>query len=481
MRDAFVPAEEKANLTSLASTAEICNVRERRASQSPPFFMKALRPSILFAAFLTLPPAGLISAKQDQPPAGRDAARRVSITDFGAVADSATVNTSAIQTAIDTLTSSGGGTVVIPPGVFVSGALFLKPGVHLRLEKDAVLRASTEVAAHFPARRTRIEGHFEESFTPALINADHCDGLRITGEGTLDGAGRAIWDEFWRLCASAPDKKNFKNLSVPRARLALIENSRDVVIEGVAFKDSQYWNLHLYRCRDVLIKNVRISVPDDYEHAPSTDGIDVDSSQDVAIEGCTISVTDDCIAMKGTKGPFALDDKDSPPTERVRITNCTFKRGYGAVTLGSEATVARDITVENSRFLGVWHVLHLKVRPDTPQRYENIQVRDITLDNKFGSILEIRPWTQYFDLQGQPAPKSIIRNVTFSGIRGRFSSLGRASGNPGQTDISDITFSDLNVKLNQTKLRDGDTVRGLNFTRVIVNGEPVTPPSMGTP
>jgi polygalacturonase len=179
--------------------------------------------------------------------------------------------------------------------------------------------------------------------------------------------------------------------------------------------------------------------------------------------------------MKGTKGPFALEDKDSPPTERVRITNCVFKRGYGAVTLGSEASIVRDITVENSRFLDVWHVLHLKVRPDTPQHYENIQLRNITLDNpKFGSILEIRPWTQYFDLQGQPAPKSIIRKVTFSGIRGRFSSLGRASGNPGQTDISDITFADFDVKLGRSKLRDGDAVRDLTFTNVIINGEPVS-------
>ena len=406
-----------------------------------------------------------------------DATRRTDISTHGAVANSSTVNTRAIQAAIDSLAANGSGTLVIPPGVFVSGALFLKPGVHLHLEKDAVLRASTDVAANFPPRRTRIEGHFEESFTPALINADHCDGLRITGEGTLDGNARPIWDDFMARRNAAPDKKNFKNLSVPRARLALIENSRDVRIEGVTFKDSQFWNLHLYRCRDVLVKNARFTVPDDYEHAPSTDGIDVDSSQDVTIDGCFFSVTDDCVAMKGTKGPFALDDKDSPPTERVRITNCVFKRGYGAVTLGSEATVVRDITVENSRFLNVSHVLHLKVRPDTPQHYENIQVRGITLDNRSGSILEIRPWTQFFDLQGQPAPKSVLRKITFSDIRGRFGSLGRASGNPGQTEIADITFANLDVKLSRSQLQDSNAVRDLKFTNVLINGQSLTAPS----
>jgi alpha-L-rhamnosidase len=114
--------------------------------------------------------------------------KRLSILDTGAVADGGTVNTHAIQAAIDRLAGQGGGTVVVPAGVFVSGALFLKPGVHLHLDKGAVLRCSTDMR-HFPVQRTRIEGHFEERFNPGLINAAGCDGLTMTGDGTLDGAG----------------------------------------------------------------------------------------------------------------------------------------------------------------------------------------------------------------------------------------------------------------------------------------------------
>jgi polygalacturonase len=107
-----------------------------------------------------------------------------SLSDFGAVSDGKTLNTEPIQSAIDHLASKGGGTLAIPHGVFRSGALFLKPGVHLHLDDGAVLKGSTDTR-DYPARVTRIEGHFEE-WLPALINADHTDHLRIGGAGTLD-------------------------------------------------------------------------------------------------------------------------------------------------------------------------------------------------------------------------------------------------------------------------------------------------------
>ena len=85
------------------------------------------------------------------------------------------------------------------------------------------------------------------------------------GQGTLDGAGRPIWDQFWRERNAAADKSTFRNVGVPRARLALIERSRGVVVDGVTFKDSQFWNLHLYHCEGVAVHNARFEVPDDYK------------------------------------------------------------------------------------------------------------------------------------------------------------------------------------------------------------------------
>jgi alpha-L-rhamnosidase len=397
------------------------------------------------------------------------------ITAFGARADGVTLNTRAIQATIDHLAAGGGGTVVVPPGVFVSGALFLKPGVHLRLDAGAVLRCSTEME-NFPRRRTRIEGHFEASFTPALINADGCDGLTISGTGTLDGAGRPIWDLFWKLRAAAPNPASFANIGIPRARLALIENSKGVTVEGVTFKDSQFWNLHIYRCDTVLVKNARFVVPDDYPQAPSSDGIDLDSSRNVTIDGCYFSVTDDCIAAKGSKGPRALQDTNSPPVEHIRIRNCHFRRGHQAFTCGSEATVVRDVIVEDCRVTGPINLLMLKLRPDTPQLYEDIHLRRITLDSDGGRILLVEPWGQYADLQGLPPPKSTVRNVTLSDIAGRFGSFGIIRPNPGQTSFGAIRVSNLRVDLTKDSTLVAEGVPDLAFDRVVVGGKPASAP-----
>jgi alpha-L-rhamnosidase len=396
--------------------------------------------------------------------------RRVSILDTGAVADGATVNTRAIQAAIDRLAGQGGGTVVVPSGVFVSGALFLKPRVHLHLDQGAVLRCSTDMR-HFPVQRTRIEGHFEERFNPGLINASGCDGLTITGEGTLDGAGRPIWDQFWKLRNASKEKGNFRNLDVPRARLAVIEGSRGVTIAGITFKDSQFWNLHLYRCRDVVVKNAGFEVPDDYVQAPSTDGIDIDSCQDVLVDGCRFSVTDDCIAAKGTKGPHALEDKDSPPTERIRVRNCTFRRGHALFTCGSEATVVRDVVVERCRVQDVGAIAHLKLRPDTPQRYEDITFRDLVLESSKGEIVAIRPWSQYFDLKGEAPPHSSVRGLVLEGLRGRFGAFGIVAPNPGQTDIGGVVLRNMDLQLTDERLQVKDAGKPV-VENVVVNGKP---------
>lgn len=396
------------------------------------------------------------------------AAERVSIRKFGAKGDGATIETGAIQAAIDHLATRGGGTLVVPRGVFVSGALFLKPRVNLHLDAGAVIRCTTDMR-HFPPQRTRIEGHFEEKFTPALINARGCDGLRITGQGTLDGAGRPIWDLFWKLRNAAPNPNEFPNLGIPRARLALIKESKDILIEGVTFRDSQFWNLHLYKCEDVLVRKARFEVPDDYKQAPSSDGIDLDSCRKVVIDGCTFSVTDDCIAAKGTKGPRALEDKSSPPVENIRVRNCHFRRGHHALACGSEATIVRDVLVENCRVTGDMILARLKLRPDTPQRYENIAFRNITLDSEGGSLVAVQPWSQYTDLRGAAPPQSVVRGLSFTGIKGRFGAFGVIQPNLGQTRISNVLFQDVDLRLAKEKLVTSE-VRGLRFENVVVNG-----------
>jgi alpha-L-rhamnosidase len=417
-----------------------------------------------FTSLLATAPLWTLAAKSFAAPV-----RELPITSTGAVADNSTVNTRAIQAAIDRLAAKGGGTVIVPKGVFVSGALFFKPKVNLRLTEGAVLKCSTDLA-NFPAQRTRIEGHFLEHFTPAFINASRCDGFQLTGDGVLDGDGMQVWEAFW---AGRAANKNFANTALPRARLALMEGSRDVRIEGITFKDSQFWNCHLYNNDGVLVHNVHFHVPDDYRQAPSTDGIDIDSSRDVTVDGCVFSVTDDCIACKGSKGPRAMEDKDSPAVERIRVRNCTFKRGGGVLTCGSEATIVRDVIAEDCTITGGVRVATLKLRPDTPQHYEDITFRNITSEGPSSGIINMAPWSQYFDLQGMEPPKSIVKNLKFIGIKGTYNSFGIMKPNPGQTEISDVLMKDFDVTIKNAMLNTSG-VEGLRMEDVVVNGKPYT-------
>jgi polygalacturonase len=397
------------------------------------------------------------------------------ISDFGAVADKITVNTVAIQKAIDTAGAAGGGIVEIPAGTFRSGSLFLKPKVELHLAEGAVLLGSDNIE-DYPKRQTRIEGHFEP-WRMALINAQELDHVRITGQGKLDGNGVKFWKAFWQRREENP---RCTNLEVERPRLMFIDRCSNVRIEGVALQDSGFWNLHLYRCRAVTIEGVSITVPSAVNglRGPSTDGIDVDSCQDVTIRKCFISTHDDNIALKGSKGPHADQDKDSPPVENILVEDTECGDGNGLITCGSEATTVRNVTVRNCTISGRATLLTLKLRPDTPQHYEHITMDGIKLKGA-GRILNVAPWTQFFDLQGQPPPSRLVNNITIRNVTGEFRTLGSLRGNKGDV-LRDFTLENFDVKLADEQLALG-VVENLQVKNVLVNGKPYQLPEPSRP
>ena len=387
---------------------------------------------------------------------------RVSIAAAGAVGDGVTLNTPAIQKAIDQLATNGGGTLVIPKGEFLTGAIFLKPGVNLHLDPGAVLKGSTNIE-NYPAMQTRIEGH-AQVWRPALVNAKSADHLRITGEGTIQGGGKPFWDTFWERRAA---NKLTQNVEVERPRNLFIQDSKDVQISGISLRDSGFWNLHLYRCQNVVVEKLDIRAP---THSPSTDGIDVDSCQDVTIHGCYISVDDDNISLKGDKGPFAMDDKDNPPVTHIRISDCTFGLGNAGLTLGSEASLVHDVVMENCRLVGTEKncVLRLKVRPDTPQVYKDITVRNITVNNPAAKLISIEGWNQYFDLHGQPPPGQLVDHVTLTNITGTLNSFGRIDG-PAKSTVQNVALQDIDIQLKDPGVVI-KRVKDLKLTNVKING-----------
>ena len=411
--------------------------------------------------------------------AGQAIAINVSIVDQGAVAGGEVLCTQAIQDAIDRVSESGGGTVNVPAGVFCTGALFLKQGVHLHLEEDAVLLGSTDLK-DYPKRNTRIEGHFEP-WTSALINAEGLENVRITGKGTLDGNGKPFWVAFWKRRAQNP---KCTNLEVERPRLMFLDSCQGIELKDIHFKDSGFWNLHVYNCQDVLIEGITITAPHgappkivgqdqpwdeiSVDRAPSSDGIDIDSSRDVVIRNCTISNGDDCIALKGTKGPLALEDETSPPVENILIENCNFLSGHGMVTCGSEATIVRNVVVRNCRVGSAIPIVRLKLRPDTPQLYEDLLFENIEATGA-QALFDVKPWTQFFDLGGHAPPQSVVRNVVIRNLRGSLESIGDLCGNPGDV-LEGISLEDIDIRVSHASLKT-DSQEEIQCRRVSVNGK----------
>jgi len=390
------------------------------------------------------------------------------VTDYGAVANDAALDTAAIQQAIDAASAAGGGRVVVAGGVFRSGSLFLKPGVEFHVAKGATLLGSNRIE-DYPWGPTRIEGR-RQDWRLALLNGANLTGVLLSGGGVVDGNGILFWAAFWQRRKENP---KCTNLEVERPRILFLDSCRDVRIEGLTFRDSGFWNLHLYRCAGVLIDQVTITAPNSGNiRGPSTDGIDLDSCRDVVIRRTSISVGDDCIALKGTKGPHADKDAESPPVENILIEDCTFGDGAGLVTCGSEATVVRNVTVRRCKITGANNVLSLKLRPDTPQLYEDILIEDIEVNvAQGGRILRVQPWSQFFDLAGAEPPHSTVRRVTVRNVRGRIGAVGTLQTHERAT-ISDFTLENIDIEATAPKLAASPGV-GLTVKHVLVNGAPL--------
>jgi hypothetical protein len=383
------------------------------------------------------------------------------ITDFGVKKDSIVLQTKEIQSVIDNAARNGGGVVVVPEGTFLSGSLFFRQGVHLHLDENAVLKGSDDIS-DFKMLTTRLEGQTLKYFA-ALINADGLDGFTISGKGTVNGNGFRYWRSFWLRRQYNPKCTNLEEM---RPRLLYISNCRNVQISDVRLINSPFWTSHYYKCENLKILDVYIYAPkkDSGTPAPSSDGIDLDVCRNVLIKGCYISVNDDGICLKGGKGPVADKDENNGANcniiiEDITINNCP------ALTLGSESVHTRNVIFRRSKVIDASYVLLLKMRPDTPQKHEYVSVEGIAGTSR--TFLSIAPWTQFFDLQGYPQPKSWARNIVMRNCKVDCNVFFNVNVTD-QFTLSDFTFENLEIN---AKKGDYDKSLIINsvWKNVIVN------------
>ncbi|SFU69990.1 Glycosyl hydrolases family 28 [Pustulibacterium marinum] len=339
-----------------------------------------------------------------------DLGKKYVITDHEVVNDSTLLQTEKIQAVIDKAAANGGGVIIIPKGTFLSGAIFFKPKTHLYLEEGAVLKGSDDIS-NFPVMMTRIEGESVKYF-PALVNADHVDGFTLTGKGLLNGNGLRYWKAFWLRREFNPKCTNKDEM---RPRLLYVSNSDNVQIANVSFKDSPFWTTHYYKCNNLKLLNLHITSPREPVKSPSTDAVDLDVCSNVLIKNCYMSVNDDAVALKGGKGPFADKNEENGENRNILIEDNTYGFCHSALTCGSESIHNYNVLFRRSTVSEASRLLNLKMRPDTPQHYEYITLQDIKGD--VAKIMEIKPWTQFFNLKGEKdIKKSVANNITFENV-----------------------------------------------------------------
>ncbi|OAS82512.1 MULTISPECIES: glycoside hydrolase family 28 protein [Metabacillus] len=282
------------------------------------------------------------------------------IKQFGAIGNGETVNTKAIAQAIEACVQAGGGTVYVPAGRFLTGAIILKSNVNLYLEAGATLLFSNNIS-EYPVVHSRWEGVTRDVYA-SCIYAENSENISVTGYGTLDGNGQFWWDLFRK-----------QENKYPRPKLVSFDTCKHVGIAGVKMVNSPSWTVNPICCEDVSIHNISILNP---SHSPNTDGIDPESCRNVRISDCHIDVGDDCIAIKaGTE-----DTSKRIPCENITITNCTMIHGHGGVVLGSEMSGdIRNVTVSNCVFEGTDRGIRLKSRRGRGGVVEDIRVSNIVM------------------------------------------------------------------------------------------------------
>lgn len=345
----------------------------------------------------------------------------VDIREFGAVAyayelEDSRRNAKALNSAMAAVSEKGGGRVVVPAGIWVTGPIKLMDNVDLHLEAQALLKFSKNIE-EYPLILTNYEGQ-ECIRTVSPITADHVSNIAITGKGVIDGSGdlwRPIkqfkltdrqWQERLRKSRHVIETKeggiwmptesvlkgNEKNIQKGevdalkkaeqyydfyRPVMVSLRYCDKVLLQEATFMNSPAWNIHPFFCTNLTVDNVQVKNP---YYAQNGDGIDVESCTNVEICGSTFETGDDAICIKSGKNAEARTFEG--PCSNIYVHDCVVNEGHGGFVVGSEMSRGvHSILVENCTFMGTDVGLRFKSALGRGGVVENIEINNINMTN----------------------------------------------------------------------------------------------------
>lgn len=330
----------------------------------------------------------------------------------GAVGDGLALNTSAINNAINEISKRGGGVVLIPGGIWLTGPVELKSNVNLHVDRDAVV-LFTKDKSRYHLFESEWEGH-KAMCNQSPLYGENLENIAITGGGVFDGNGD-VWRpvkkdkltaEAWNALLSyggvlsddgktwypsesyikgsktkdasviSPDKTMNDYLAVKdffRPNLLVLKNCKNVLLDNATFQNSPAWCLHTLMCTNLTVRNIRVKNP---AYAQNGDGIDVESCSNVLIEGSTFTCGDDGICIKSGRDEFGR--RRGMPTQNVIVRSNIVYHAHGGFVIGSEMSGgAHNIFVYDNSFLGTDNGLRFKTVRGRGGVVSNIYISDI--------------------------------------------------------------------------------------------------------
>lgn len=409
------------------------------------------------------------------------------VTDYGAVGNGNTDCSEAIKKAIDACNKGGGGRVVIPPGKYCTGPVYIKSNVNLHLQKDAVLLFSTNPDDYLPLVQMRWEGVDVMNYSP-LVYSFREKNIAITGEGTLDGqASKKAWwpwkgrknfgwiegtpnqtDEGNRQALfdmaerDVPvSERKFGNGHYLRPQFVQPYGCENVLIEGITIIRSPMWILHPVLCTNLTIKNVNVD-----SKGPNTDGCDPESCKNVLIKDCYFKTGDDCIALKSGRNRDGR--RIGIPCENVVIQNVTTQGGHAGIGIGSEISGGvKNVFVDNCKINGPMWPIRFKTSSNRGGTTENVYIRNIEVDHARNEAIV---FTMTYEDKGEYMPtikNVVIENMTVE----KGGKIGISMDAYAESPIENILFKNITIKEVQKarKIKNAKVA----YENVVMNGEEI--------
>jgi polygalacturonase len=388
------------------------------------------------------------------------------ITLYGAIGDGKTDCTEAFRSAIEECAKNGGGMVYVPEGIFLTGAIHLKSNINLHLAENSVIKFSDDKTRYLPLVFSRWEGVECMNYS-SLIYAYGQENIAISGKGVLDGQGSN--ENWWSWKGNTEDgwSEGMPNQKLGRNKLfEMAENnippyerimgvgfylrpnfvqfykSKNILIEGVTFKDSPMWFINPVLCENVSVIGVTVE-----GLGPNNDGCNPESSKDVLIKDCYFDTGDDCIAIKSGRNNDGR--RINIPSENIIIQNCIMKEGHGGVVLGSEISGGvKNVFAENCSMSSpnLDRAIRIKTNSVRGGTIENIFVRNIEVGEVKEAVLTINFLYEEGD-GGDFTP--VVKNIVLENITSKKSTYGlliRAYDRSPVTGLKLINCQFSNVK-----------------------------------